>query len=76
MADKEFYHSTKTAPDGSTWGVKGLQDGLHITHQVGAQDFHLTMPVRIEGLGTLKIRDYFDTDGNFQGWELGITDKE
>jgi hypothetical protein len=71
--DKPFFHSMKEANDGSVWGVKGLQDGLHLTHQVGSQDFHLTMPIRIEGQGTFKIRDNFTTDGDFNGFEIGFT---
>ena len=72
MDDKPFFHSEKKAKDGSVWGVKGFQDGFRLTHQVESQEFHLTMPINIEGIGKpIKTGDYYDTGGTFKGFEIG-----
>lgn len=59
------------------WGVKGLGDGNHLTHELGSSEFHLTTPIGLgDGLGTLKLRDHFDSNGLFKFGNLDITDKE
>ena len=69
---KPFWH--RLSEEG--WGVKGLGGGTHLTHKVGSDDFHITTPIRIEGVGTIKVRDYFDTKGNHLGIRFGFTKQE
>lgn len=76
MDEKPFFHFESQADDGTTWGVKGLGDGIHLTHQVGSDEFHITMPIKIGPQETLKIRDYFDSQGGYKDFNFDITDKE
>ena len=70
--DKNFFNSfTK---DGM--GIKGLKNGIHISHKQNSNEFHITTPLKEDKLGTTKVHDFFDINGNFKMSKLRFTKDE